>query len=109
MGYVRSLLKASAAAALLVAAAAAQGASTRDDYTLREDYIHDPLPPGVQVIATELNGPVFADANGHTLYRWQIGAQRNGDAGEQKGKPTCDNYEYTENAGLISRYPGGLT
>src|SRR5262249_51012840 len=73
------------------------------------DYVHDPLPPGFQVVATEVDGPVFADANGRTLYTWPVGSQRNGNAGEQKGKPTCDNTKYTDNAGLMSPYPGGFT
>ncbi len=47
-------------------------------------------------------------ANGKTLYSWPITNLRNGDAGEQKGKPTCDDHKYTENAGLMSPYPGGL-
>ena len=33
---------------------------------------------------------------------------RNGDAGEQKGKPTCGDVPYKVNAGLMSPYPGGL-
>jgi predicted lipoprotein with Yx(FWY)xxD motif len=33
---------------------------------------------------------------------------RNGDAGEQKGKPSCDNVKQTETSGLMSPYPAGL-
>ena len=73
-----------------------------------EDYQHVPMPPGFQVIISELEGPVFADANGRTLYTWPLKALRNGDAGEQKGKPSCDDHKYTENAGLMSPYPGGF-
>ena len=73
-----------------------------------EDYIRSPLPPGFQVTNNELEGPVFADASGRTLYIWPLLALRNGDAGEQKGKPTCDDKKYTENAGLMSPYPGGF-
>ena len=50
---------------------------------------------------------MFADAKGKTLYNWPRTGLRNGDAGEQKGKPTCDTHKYTENAGLMSPYPGG--
>ncbi len=75
----------------------------------REDYERDPLPPGLQVVATELEGPVFADARGKTLYAWPRKNLRNGDTGEQKGRPACDDTRYTETAGLMSPYPPGLT
>jgi predicted lipoprotein with Yx(FWY)xxD motif len=96
----------------MVAALAGTGAdaasSSRPD-GLREDYVRVPMPPGFQVVQTELEGPVFADANGHTLYRWPRKELRNGDAGDLKGKPSCDDRKYTDNAGLMSPYPGGLT
>ncbi len=74
----------------------------------RETYEQVPLPTGFQVVVTELEGPVFADARGLTLYTWPRGGQRNGDAGEQQGRPTCDDTKYTETAGLMSPYPAGL-
>jgi predicted lipoprotein with Yx(FWY)xxD motif len=74
-----------------------------------EDYVRDPVPPGFQVIITEVDGPIYADAEGRTLYTWPIHGLRNGDAGEEKGKPTCDDHVYTETAGLMSPYPPGLT
>ena len=73
-----------------------------------EDYTHVPMPPGVQVVVTELEGPVFADAQGHTLYKWPKDQLRNGDAGEIEFKPTCDNAPHRENLGFMSPYPGGL-
>ena len=76
---------------------------------LMEDSVKSPLPPGFQVIVTELEGPVFADAQGKTMYKWPIKSIRNGDVGEQKGKPTCDATVYKTNAGLMSPYPGGFT
>lgn len=75
---------------------------------VKEDYIRDPMPPGFQVIISELEGPMFADANGRTLYKWPKDALRNGDAGEIEGKPTCEDHVYRENAGLMSPYPAGL-
>src|SRR5258708_4253079 len=75
---------------------------------LTESYVHEPMPPGFKVIAAEFEGPVFADAKGHTLYNWPRMGLRNGDAGEQKGKPTCDDHKYTDNAGVMSPYPAGL-
>lgn len=96
---------------LITAAALAGGVSAfaqSQKARVVEDYIKAPLPPGFQVVNNELEGPVFADANGKSLYIWPLLALRNGDAGEQKGKPTCDNKKYTENAGLMSPYPPGF-
>lgn len=73
-----------------------------------ESYVHEPMPPGFKVVVAEFEGPVFTDSKGHTLYNWPRMGLRNGDAGEQKGKPTCDDHKYTENAGLMSPYPAGL-
>ena len=74
----------------------------------KEDYVRAPMPPGFQVIVTELEGPVFADAKGRTFYKWPRYALRNGDAGEVEFKPTCDGNAYRENSGLMSPYPPGL-
>ena len=74
----------------------------------REDYIREPLPPGFQVIATELDGPVFADANGRTLYVWPLKQARSSFVGEQPGKPTCGDTKYTRSAGYSSVYPEGF-
>ena len=73
-----------------------------------EAYVHVPMPPGIQVVATELDGPVFADANGHTLYSWPVKAMRNGYAGDAKDKSTCGDKVVLKSAGLMSPYPGGL-
>ena len=93
-----------ACAAMAASHAYAAGRST----SAKEDYNQEPLPPGFQVIATELEGPVFADAQGRTIYKWPKKALRNGDAGELQNKPTCDYEVHRENAGLMSPYPGGL-
>ena len=73
-----------------------------------EDYVHDPMPPGFQVLFNELEGPVFADAQGHTLYKWPQGRLRAGNAGEIPFTPTCDDRVYRESAGYATPYPGGL-
>lgn len=73
-----------------------------------EDYERVPMPPGFRVEVTELEGRVFADANGRTLYMWPSKLLRNGYAGETKGKPGCYDERQTENAGLQSPYPSGL-
>lgn len=76
--------------------------------TAKEDYIREPMPAGFQVVVSELEGPVFADATGHTLYRWARRDLRNGAAGEVPNKPTCDNNVVRENGGFMSPYPGGF-
>jgi predicted lipoprotein with Yx(FWY)xxD motif len=81
---------------------------TKQQYALTEDYVREEMPAGFQVIVAELEGPVWADATGKTLYGWPLSPLRNGNAGELKGKPTCDDTHYRLNAGLQSPYPGGL-
>ena len=94
-------------ALVAVALAAAVHAQTRSK-DLLEDYVHEPMPPGFQVVVAELEGPVFADASGKTMYTWPLNAVRNGDLGERKNEPTCDDTHYKVNTGLQSPYPGGL-
>ena len=75
----------------------------------REDYERVPMPRGVQVVSTELEGPVFADARGHTLYKWPRQGLRNGDAGDEKGtKSHCNEQVTRVTSGLQSPYPPGL-
>jgi len=96
-------------AGLLLAAVAAGAALAQSrEKTVLEDYVREPMPPGFQVINADFEGPVFADANGKTMYFWPVTPLRNGDAGEQKGKPTCGTVPYKVNAGLMSPYPAGL-
>lgn len=73
-----------------------------------EEYVPEPTPPGVKAVPTEADGNVFADASGHTLYIWPQHEQRNGNAGEDKGKPLCDNTVAKETMGWMSPYPPGL-
>jgi predicted lipoprotein with Yx(FWY)xxD motif len=75
----------------------------------QEAYIDEPLPPGFQVVISPLEGPVFADSRGRTLYTWTLGAQRNGAAGDRQGKPSsCTDEVLRLSAGLMSPYPPGL-
>lgn len=73
-----------------------------------DDYLRTPMPPGFQVIVNVLEGPVFADAQGRTLYKWPRAGLRNGNAGEIPLKPTCDDHVYRETAGFVTPYPAGL-
>lgn len=95
-----SALMASALLGLLsVGAAAADRA---------EAWIPEPLPAGFRVESSPMDGPVFADPSGKTLYRWPFRVMRNGVTGDPRGESTCTNERATESAGLMSPYPGGL-
>ena len=73
-----------------------------------EPYIPEAMPPGFRVEPSELDGPVFADPKGRTLYRWPFRTMRNGVTGDGKGESNCADAASTESAGLMSPYPGGL-
>jgi predicted lipoprotein with Yx(FWY)xxD motif len=75
---------------------------------LVEQYVSVPMPPGFQVESTELEGPVFADVNGRTIYTWPSHKQRNGYSGETQGNPACYDEVLTVTAGLMSPYPPGI-
>jgi predicted lipoprotein with Yx(FWY)xxD motif len=92
-----------------VAPANSQEYWQRADNLATEDYVKEPMPPGFRVEATELEGPVFADSRGLTLYKWQLKDLRNGDLGDRKdAASTCTDELQTVNTGLMSPYPGGL-
>src|SRR5690606_17939534 len=66
-----------------------RSASADSESPAREAYVHVPMPPGFKVVSTELEGPVFADSRGRTLYTWPIKSLRNGYAGDPKDKSAC--------------------
>lgn len=78
------------------------------DQRMKEDYAKVPMPAGVQVVVTELDGPVFADAQGKTLYIWPQRAMRVGYSGDAKGKTTCTDEITKKTAGMMSPWPPGL-
>lgn len=81
---------------------------SRDDQS-REAIVATPLPAGIKVMPTELEGPVFADEKGMTLYVWPQQQLRNGNLGDRRksGVATCDDTIYKETSGLMSPYPPG--
>jgi predicted lipoprotein with Yx(FWY)xxD motif len=102
-----------AACSLLIASGAmAKGPAKESGSTVApsavEAYVAVPMPPGFRVEASALDGPVFADANGRTLYTWPSKRLRNGYSGETKGNPACYDKVQTETAGLMSPYPPGI-
>ncbi len=105
--FIRALAGLVASCLLLVPIAAIAADAKVADAAL-EEYEQVPMPPGFKVVVSDLEGPVFADERGRTLYQWPTHKLRNGPAGDQKGKPSCDDTRYTETAGLMSPYPPGL-
>ncbi|MCH2099118.1 MAG: hypothetical protein MK142_12075, partial [Pseudomonadales bacterium] len=96
-------------AALLLAPVTAFGAVVGGDLvTPHEAWREVPMPPGFQVVITETEGPLFADAEGRTLYKWPHHKHRNGYSGETPGNPACYDEVITVTAGLMSPYPPGI-
>lgn len=73
-----------------------------------EAWRREPMPPGFKVVQTELEGPVYANSAGMTLYRWPQHKLRNGYSGEAAGTPACYDEVQTVTAGLMSPYPPGI-
>src|SRR5690348_1087200 len=91
----------------LVIAAAAQAAGPAKQAPV-EAYIQEPMPAGVSVVGTEMDGPVFTNAQGHTLYVWPQRSLDGGLVGEAKGKPACDDTRYTKTMGAMDPWPPGI-
>ena len=105
-GYGFGLLLRSGAALGLVLAASVDTLAQSEFLT--EAYRDVPMPPGFRVEISELEGPVFADADGKTLYKWPQHKLRNGYSGEAPGAPMCYDEVLTVTAGLMSPYPPGI-
>lgn len=104
-GIVRSVAVAASCVFFGVTAQDCRAASKQPT----EAYSHVAMPPHFKVEATELDGPVFAAPNGHTLYSWPFKQLRVGNTGDPKGQTTCTAAKTTVNAGYMSPYPGGFT
>ena len=75
----------------------------------QEAYLEEKLPPGIQVVATALDGPVYADAQGRTMYKWPVSALRNGSLGDRANGPSnCTDEILRTEVGFMSPYPAGL-
>jgi predicted lipoprotein with Yx(FWY)xxD motif len=73
-----------------------------------ENYRPVATPSQVRVASTELDGPVFTDSKGRTLYNWPLRELRNGIAGDHAGTSECNDAPTQVTSGLMSPYPGGL-
>ena len=76
--------------------------------TLVEPFVDSPTPPEFHVESNRLEGPVYADERGRTLYTWPSHRLRNGYSGETQGNPSCYDEVLTVTAGLMSPYPPGI-
>ncbi|MGH8445610.1 MAG: hypothetical protein ACREVL_10095 [Solimonas sp.] len=108
LSILRGLLALCLASSPLLAAAAPASPWPEAAAKDKEQAEPVPMPPGFQIVVTEQEGPVFADARGHTLYTWPVRQLRNGPVAERKGQPSCDDTKYTVNSGLMSPYPPGF-
>ena len=82
-------------------------AQTAESSNYTEQYRDVDMPPGFRVEASP-EGPVFADADGMTLYKWPQHKLRNGYSGESPGTPGCYDEVLMVTAGLMSPYPPGI-
>ena len=111
---VRACAKSAIAAAAVLNAGAAPAAAPNEVVSeaagdkAAKIFVDAPRPPGYQIVLTELEGPVFADADGKTLYTWPQLKLRNGFSGEAKGRIECYDIVRRETAGLMSPYPPGV-
>jgi len=83
-----------------------QSPSSKD----KEAYVSHTMPARVKVVATENEGPVFASADGKTLYIWPLSGLRNGQAviAPRAAKPPVT-ARFTGNHRVHEPYPGGLS
>lgn len=98
-------------AALISVAFAATGAAAADmgsESRVTEAYREIPTPPNFRIEATLIDGPVFANESGKTLYKWPQHRLRNGYSGEAPSTPECYDQVLTVTAGLMSPYPAGI-
>ncbi len=102
-----SLLLVSALMAAPVAYAASSAVGPQGGVKT-ETFVTEPMPAGFSIQATELEGPVFADERGMTLYRWPYDTMRVGTTGDGDNSSACENEVTTKTAGMMAPYPPGL-
>ncbi|MBX7197761.1 MAG: hypothetical protein K1X51_00120 [Rhodospirillaceae bacterium] len=106
------MFKRTVASCVVLAAAVAGGtgiaAETKN--SVLEAYVHEPMPSIVQVVGTEMDGPVFADSRGHTLYVFGGGRDRGGygGGGDPKDKSNCHTTVDKVTTGNMAPWPAGM-
>lgn len=107
-GSAKSLAVAAALASTVLAATSFAATDAGDLSSATEPYREIPTPPNFRIEATPIDGPVFANASGKTLYEWPQHRLRNGYSGEAPSTPECYDQVLTVTAGLMSPYPAGI-
>jgi len=107
---MRNISTVSVLATFALCLMAGQSASARDQAAGQtEAYMQEPIPPGFKVMVSPVEGPIYTDLEGRTLYKWPRHEGRNGGTADMKGSASaCDDVKTTESAGMMSPYPGGL-
>src|SRR5581483_3947005 len=82
-GGILTLRRTYFVAAAVVIAGVSASASAQNAKQV-EAYIPEAMPAGVQIVATDVDGFVFANADGHTFYTWPSRGGGGEGAGEQK-------------------------
>ena len=97
------------AAAAFLAGGAAIAAETKKG--VLEPYVAEPSPAFIQVVGTDMDGPVFADAAGHTLYIFGGGRREGGGyggGGDPKDKSKCQDSMDKVTTGNMAPYPADM-
>lgn len=104
----RYVVSCAVAAVAFMAGGAGIAAETKKAAT--EPYVADPAPAFVQVIGTDMDGPVFADAAGHTLYTFGGGRREGGygGGGDPKDKSKCQDTLDKVTTGNMAPYPADM-
>jgi predicted lipoprotein with Yx(FWY)xxD motif len=73
--------------------------------------LKEPMPPGFGVQSTDVDGPVFIDARGMTVYVWPFSGEKmqlGGDGDTQHHPSMCSDTKITVTSGQAEIYPAGL-
>ena len=75
-----------------------------------EAYVKEPMPAFIQVVGTDMDGPVYADTKGHTLYVFGGGRERGGygGGGDAKDKSKCLDTVDRVTTGTMAPWPAGM-
>jgi predicted lipoprotein with Yx(FWY)xxD motif len=106
MRHIFSLL--GALALMSSPSAYAASAVTAQGGVMTETYVAEPMPAGFSIQPSELEGPVFADERGRTLYMWPYRGMRVSTTGDADNVSACLDEVTTKTAGMMSPYPPGM-
>lgn len=110
LGNVRNVVTAFAVMSAVGTVFAAQSAEKyHPPVADLEVSLDEPMPPGFGIQRTDVDGPVFTDARGMTVYSWPFRNLDFGPAGDRKGTPSkCTDVKQTETTGFMGIFTAGL-